>query len=74
VVQQGGAAVPRRVGRVRDDVVAVQRGDRDEREVVDLELAREVREFGADLLEAVFVVVDEIHLVDAEHEVANLEK
>src|SRR5690606_4885914 len=33
VVQQGGALVPRHVLRAGDDVVAVQRGDRDERQV-----------------------------------------
>ena len=44
VMQQRRALVPRRVRRVLDDVVAVQRRDRDEREVVDVELGRELGE------------------------------
>ena len=61
-------------GECCDDVVAVQRRDRDEREVVDVELAGEVGELVADLLEALLVVVDEVHLVDAQHEVRHLQQ
>ena len=74
MVQQRRALVPRHVRRVRRDVVAVQRRDRDEREVVDVELAGELGELGADLVEALLVVVDEVHLVDAEHEVLHLQQ
>ena len=43
VVQQARALVPRHVRGAVDDVVAVQRRHRDEREVVDVELGREAR-------------------------------
>ena len=74
VVQQRRAFVPRHVRRVRRDVVAVQRGDGHEREVVDVELRRELAELLADLVEALLRVVDEVHLVDAQHEVLHLEQ
>ncbi len=51
VVQQRRALVPRHVVGALDDVVALQRRDRDEREVVDVELRRELAELVLDLLE-----------------------
>ncbi len=74
MVQQRGALVPRRVGRVFGHVVAVQSGDRDEHEVVDVELARELGELVADLVEARLLVLDEVHLVHAQHEVLHLQE
>ena len=56
------------------DVVAVQRRDRDEGEVRDRELRGPVRELVGDAVEDVLVEVDEVHLVDAEDEVAHLEQ
>ena len=55
VVQQRRALVPGHVGRAVDDVVAVQRRDRDEGEVVHVELHGEGAELGLDLLEALLV-------------------
>ena len=52
----------------------MQRRDRDEREVVDVELGRELGELGADLVEALLRVLDQVHLVDAEHEVLHLQQ
>jgi len=74
VVEQRRSVVPRRVVGLARDVVAEQRRHRDEREVVDVELGGEVGEVGADRVEAALVVVDEVHLVDAEHEVLHLQQ
>ena len=74
VVQQRRPLVPRHVRRAVDDVVAVERRDRDERHVVEVEAGGELGELVADLLEAVSVVVDEVHLVDADDEVGHAEQ
>ena len=74
VVQQRRALVPRHVVGTLDDVVTEQRRHRDEREVVHVELRRELPELVADALEDVLVVVDEVHLVDAQHEVGDTEQ
>ena len=74
VVEQRRALVPRHVRRAVDDVVAVERRDRDERDVAQVEPGGELGELLADLLEAVRVVVDEVHLVDADHEVGHAEQ
>ena len=74
VVQQARALVPRRVVGTLDHVVAPQRRDRDEREVVHVELGRELAELVLDALEHRLVVVDEVHLVDAQHEVGHAEQ
>ncbi len=74
VVEQRHALVPpHRLGAL-DDVVAVQRADRDEHEVLDLELRGERAELVADAFEHDLVVVDEIHLVDAHDEVRHAEQ
>ena len=52
----------------------MQRRDRDEREVVDVELGGELGELGADLVEPALRVLDQVHLVDAEHEVLHLQQ
>ena len=74
VVEQRRSLVPRHVGGAVDDVVAVERRDRDERDVVEIEAGGELGELGADLVEAVRVVVDEVHLVDADDEVRHAEQ
>ena len=74
VVQQRRALVPGRVVAAADDVVAVQGRHRHEGDVVDLELGGEVAELVADLLEALLRPVDEVHLVDAHHEVRDAEQ
>src|SRR6202012_2709346 len=74
VVQQRRAVVPGHVRASLDDVVAVQRGDRDEREVGDVELGRELGELAADLLEDLLVVADQVHLVHREHQVRHAEQ
>ena len=74
LVQQRRALVPRHVRGAVDDVVAEQRRDRDEREVVHVELGRELAELVVDPFEHLLVVVDEVHLVDAQHEVRDAEQ
>ena len=74
VVQQARPFVPGRVVGPVDHVVAAQRRHRDEREIVHLELGREVAELALDALEHRLVVVDEVHLVDTEHEVGDAEQ
>ncbi len=74
VMQQRRALPPRHpVGRV-DEVVAVERGDRDRELVLDAEGGGEVVELLLDLLEPRLVEVDEIHLVDGEDEVGDGEE
>ena len=65
VVEQRRAVVPRHRGRAIDDVVAVQRRDRDEADVGDAQPGRPVGEVVDDVLEHGLVVFDEVHLVDA---------
>src|SRR6266702_3723847 len=69
VVQQGWSVVPEHVGRTFDDVVPVQGGDRDERQVANFQFGREGRELLGDALEDLRVVVDQVHLVHGQHEV-----
>ena len=69
VVEERRPVVPGHVGGTVDDVVAVQRRDGDEGEVRDVEPARPVDELLLDLFEHRLLVVDEVHLVHAQHEV-----
>ncbi len=74
VVQQRRPLVPGHVGRSVDHVVAVQRRHRDEGEVGDVELGGELPELVLDLVEPLLAVVDEVHLVDAQHQVRDPEQ
>ena len=71
VVEQRRALVPGHLRRAPDDVVAVQRRDGDEGQVGGLQPRRPGGELAHDLVEGDLVVVDEIHLVDADHQVGN---
>ena len=66
VVEQRGPVVPPHVLGALHDVVASQRRDRDERDVVHVQPGGELHEVGLDLLVAVLVPVDQVHLVDAD--------
>ena len=57
-----------------DDVVAAQRRDRDERELLEPELLGERAVLPLDLVEALLGVVDEIHLVHGDRDVAEAEQ
>ena len=62
---------PGHVGRALDHVVALQGRDRHEAEVGDLQLGGEGGELLADLVVDRLVVVDQVHFVDAEHQVGH---
>jgi hypothetical protein len=53
------------------DVVALERRDRDDLQVGDVELGRERGELPEDLVEDLLVVVDQVHLVHREHQVGH---
>ena len=73
VLEQRRPGVPRhRVGAV-DDVVALERRQRDHRRVPDLELRAELGELARDLVEALLRELDEVHLVDRVHDVRQRE-
>ena len=74
VVQQRRSLVPGHVGRGLDDVVAVQRRDRDEGEVLHGQPAREVGELVDDLAEALLAPVHEVHLVDRDDQVGDAQQ
>ena len=57
-----------------DDVVAVQRGDRERLRGLDAELLGQLGELALDLAEARLVPVDEVHLVDRGDEVVDAEQ
>ena len=74
MVQQRRPLIPLHVGRTVDDVVPVQRRHRDEGQVRDVELRREVPELIADLGKTLLVVVDEVHLVDCQNQVRDAQQ
>ena len=74
VVHQRRALVPGHVRRTRDDVVAEQGRDRDDLEVGDGQLRGEGAEVALDLVEDGLVVVDEVHLVDRQHDVRHAQQ
>ena len=57
-----------------DDVVAVQRRERDQRDVLQPELVGERAVLALDLVEPLLRVVDEVHLVDGHRDVADAEQ
>ncbi len=74
VVQQGGPLVPGHVGRTLDHVVALQGRDGDEAQIGHVQPAGEGGELLADRLEHLAVVVDQVHLVDAQQQVGHPEQ
>jgi hypothetical protein len=74
VAQERRPVVPvRRLGEL-DDVVAVQRGHRDRRDVVGARPAGERAEVLRDAQERRLVVVDEVHLVDDRDDMRNAQQ
>ena len=69
VMEQGRPVVPGHARGAGDDVVLVQRGDRDDGEVGRLQLRGERGELVGDLLEDVLGEVDQVHLVHAQDQV-----
>jgi hypothetical protein len=74
VREQRLAAIPRHVLGPVDDVVAVQRGDRDERDVVEVEPRRPLEHLAHDRVERLLGVPREVHLVHAHDDVADPEQ
>ena len=75
VVKQRGTLEPRHFIRLVDHVVTVERGERDGGDFGDVVEARsEGMEILHDAVENRFVVVDEIHLVHRDREVADFEE
>ncbi len=74
VVEQARTFKPRHVPALCDDVVAVEGADRDEVKIGRLQARGIVGEFRADLVEYLFVVVHQIHLVDSYDDVLNAEQ
>ena len=54
-----------------DDVVAVQRADRDELDLVQPDRGAQLEHLAYDLVEALLGIVDEVHLVDGDDHVAD---
>ena len=69
VVEQRRPLVPRRAVAAVDDVVALERRDRDELDVADVELGRELEVLVPDRVEHVLGVVHQVHLIDGHHDV-----
>ena len=69
VVEQRRALVPGHPGRAVDHVVALERAEWDEGEVLDVQRFGEVGEVGHDPVEHALVPVHEVHLVHAHHHV-----
>ncbi len=73
-VEHARSAIPSRpLGRDRD-IVAVARRDRDDRGRADIERLEIALQAGADLVEARLVEIDQVHLVDHDHELADAEE
>ena len=72
--QQRRTVVPGGVVRLGHHVVAVQRRQRDRGHVVDVQPGGELVEVVADLLEVLAVPVDQVHLVDRQHDVRDAQQ
>ena len=72
--QQRRPVEPAHIATGIDDVVAVQRRYRQEAHVGHVQPVGEVAVIGNDLLEPGLGVVDQVHLVDCDHEVTNAEQ
>src|SRR5690606_9983526 len=67
-MQQRRAVVPLHLGTGLDDVVAAQRRQRYRRDIIQTDLFGEVQIVSFDATEAHFRVVDQVHLVDGQHD------
>src|SRR5690606_23584605 len=71
VSKEGFPFVPRHRRTDLDDVIPLECRDRNARDVLGAEATRQLAVVLLDLLEYLLAVVDEIHLVDRQHEVPN---
>ena len=74
MLEQGGAGVPRHRAALVGDVVTLQTRDRNRLKLRDAEGCGKVPILREDLVETGFAVVDEVHLVDREHEPADADQ
>ena len=74
VMKQARAVVPRHGVGPGHDIVTLEGRHRDDRQVTDPQLGGEVGELGVDPLVDLLRVVDEVHLVDDQHQVRHLEQ
>ncbi len=74
VAQERGAGIPGGVLGGFDDVVAVERAERDELDVLHVEAWQELLELVADFDEALLAPVHQVHLVDGDDEVGDAEQ
>ena len=72
--EQAGSAVPRRARRRLDHIVAITRRDRDHRQRGKAEIGGKAAVFLGDSIEHGLVELDQIELVDSEHDVTNAEQ
>src|SRR5699024_2738157 len=68
-IHQRGAVVPVHVRRASDDVVALQRRDRDDLDVRECQLGGKGGELRVDAVVDILAVVDQVHLVDGDDQV-----
>ena len=71
VPEQSRTGIPRRMRGWIDDVVPVERAERDEFDVLDVEPRQELLELRANLEEALLAPADEVHLVDGDDQMRN---
>jgi len=75
VVEQRGALIPRHLVGFLDNIVAIQRGERNRGDVGDIVEARgKVVKARDDVVENGLAEIDEIHFIDRENEVANAQE
>src|SRR6185436_8524585 len=74
MAEQAPAVIPGRPARTIYHVVARERAHRDESDVMNLELLGEVSKLLSNLIESLLGVIDEIHLVHADHEMGNAQE
>ena len=71
MLHQRRAGIPWRIGRVRRDVIALEARDRQRGERLDADGVGKGGIFGHDLVKTGLIIIDQIHLVDRQHDVAD---
>src|SRR5262249_31600379 len=71
IPQQCGTLIPRCVVRRLHDVVAIERTNRDELHILDVQPRQELFELLADFEKPIFAPIHEIHLVDGDHQMGD---
>lgn len=73
-IEKGGAPVPIHFLRAFYHIIAMESADGDKPDVRDLDAGGEVFEIGNDFVEDVFFVFDEVHFVNADNDVLDVEE